>query len=144
MHGLFPRKPAHGKWVQRKYRYCFINYCIKARHHLRSMLIVLGTQWEILFVPKNFWSKQVASFQLCRQNVYFTKLRTESESHKSKSTYCLQIRQVIAKEVQGWRSTGTPLTITWVPKAASMHLKFELRTVFLVFVGFVFVQSWAL
>lgn len=54
------------------------------------MPVALSTQWEILFVPKNFWTKEGASFQLCRkkkENVYFTKLRIEPESHKSKSTH---------------------------------------------------------
>lgn len=77
--------------AQKKYRYCFINYCIKASHHLRSMPMALSTQWEILFVPKNFWSKEGASLQLWRKkktkNVYITKLRIEPESHKSKSTH---------------------------------------------------------
>lgn len=53
------------------------------------MPMALSTQWEILFVPKNFWSKEGASFQLCKRkkNVYFTKLRIEPESHTSKSTH---------------------------------------------------------
>lgn len=111
------------------------------------MPVALSTQWEILFVPKNFWTKEGASFQLRRKkkrNVYFTKLRTEPESHKSKSTHaaCGSAKLLPRKS-----KAGGPQGFGWqwqgyqgLP-ACIWKLSHEL---FLGFVGFVFVQNWAL
>lgn len=69
------------------------------------MPMALSTQWEILFVPKNFWSKERASLQLCRKkkNVYFTELGIEPESHKSKSalTACRSAKLLPRKSKAG-------------------------------------------
>lgn len=52
--------------AQRKYRYCFINYYIKAKCHPRSMPAMLGAVQictEKYFFPKSIWLKQRISFQ---------------------------------------------------------------------------------